>query len=34
MPDAANATVAAANNLYGKREAGIVRDSFRDRGII
>ncbi len=34
MPAAALATVAAANNLYGKREAGIVEDSFKNRGII
>lgn len=34
MPAAALATVASANKLYGKREAGIVRDSFKDRGII
>jgi hypothetical protein len=34
MPDAALATVAAAKYLYGKKEARIVMDSFKDREII
>jgi hypothetical protein len=34
MPDAALATVAAAKYLYGKKEARIVEDSFKNRGII
>lgn len=34
MPHAALATVSAAEHLYGKKEAGIVRDSFKDREII
>jgi Zn-dependent metalloprotease len=34
MPAAALATVAAAEHLYGKKEARIVEDSFKNRGII
>ena len=34
MRNAALATVAAAERLYGKKEAGIVEDYFKNRGII
>jgi Zn-dependent metalloprotease len=34
MPDAAGATVAAAQSLYGNATANAVRGAFEDRGII
>ena len=34
MPDAASATVAAAQSLYGNATAAIVQAAFVDRGIL
>jgi len=34
MPDAARATVAAADRLYGKKEAKVVQAAFEARGIL
>jgi Zn-dependent metalloprotease len=34
MPDLANRTVAAAQQLYGKPAANAVRKAFADRGIL
>jgi hypothetical protein len=34
MPDAAEATVAAAQRLYGTAVADIVHQAFEDRGIL
>jgi zinc metalloprotease ZmpB len=34
MPDLANRTVAAAQQLYGTAAAGAVRTAFTDRGIL
>ena len=34
MPDLANRTVKAAQQLYGSAAAGVVRQAFVDRGIL